>query len=125
MAIRITRSGCERKLVRVDRDSSAAIPHRRPFLKDSFRGELTRPQFLIVPEKIALGTILFSEQPIDQANGLHRFAVINRANFEAGLLLEFFQNRFGIDLVLGSVHDDLKAIERWVELDNYGQQTPS
>ena len=47
----------------------------------------------------------FGEQAIDQPDRLHRFAVINGADFDAGLPLELFQNRFGIDLVLGGVND--------------------
>ena len=68
--------------------------------------------------------ILFSEQPIDQANGLHRFAVIGREGFDTSLLLEFFENRFGIDLVLGGVNDDPWSVQFLLRLEKgWNQQS--
>ena len=48
----------------------------------------------------------FGQQAIRQSDGLHRLAVVNGLDLEAGFLLELAQNRLGIDLVLRGVNDD-------------------
>ena len=47
-----------------------------------------------------------SDQAIGQAHRLDCFAVVNRADFDAGLLLEVSKNWLGIDLVLSAIGDD-------------------
>jgi hypothetical protein len=47
------------------------------------------------------------EQTIRQADGLHRLAIENGFDLDAGFLLELAQDRLGIDLVLRGVNDDL------------------
>jgi alanine dehydrogenase len=72
--------------------------------------ELPRAQFLVAPEDIALGMIPFGQQAVRETHGLHRFAVVNRADLDPCLPVEFVQNWFGIDLVLGSVDNhDVRA----------------
>src|SRR5207244_3134720 len=101
--------GGQRKLAGIDCYSPAAMADRGPFFKNAFRRKLAGAQFLVVPEDVALGMVPFCDQAIDQTDRFHRFAVIDSADFDAGLLLELLQNGFGINLVLGSVKEDLAS----------------
>src|SRR6266480_2688697 len=100
------RRGGQRQFVGVDRNAAAAMADGNPFFQNSFRRKLASAQFLVVPENITLRMVFFSEQPIDQADGLHRFAIVSRASIDASLSFELLQNRLGIDLVLGGVDED-------------------
>src|SRR2546429_241836 len=86
------RRGGQRQFVGVDRNAAAAMADGNPFFQDSFRRKLASAQFLVVPENVAQRMIFFSEQPIDQPNGLHGFAVVSRARIDASLSLELLQN---------------------------------
>src|SRR6266536_2279559 len=90
---------------------------RSPFFKYAECRKLAGSQFLIVPKEVALGTVFFRDQTIDQSDGFHRFAVVNRANVDAGLLFELLQNWLRINLVLRGVNDhlSLEFLFRFVE----------
>src|SRR5439155_6054737 len=105
-----TRGGCapQRNVVRVDDNATAAMAECGPAIrlaKDILGRKLDRAHLFVAPEHIALWMTALGEQPIRQSDGLHRLAVVNGFDLEAGFLLELAQNRLGIDLVLRGVND--------------------
>ena len=53
--------------------------------------------------------VALGEQAISQANGLDSFIVINGQHLPAGLFLEFAENGFCVNLILGAVGDNLRC----------------
>jgi hypothetical protein len=97
-------------MVGVDDDSAAAIAERGPavrFAEDISSDEFSRPHFFIPPEYVALRVFALGEQAVCETDGLHSFAIEDRADVDAGLFFEIVENGFGIDLVLGAVGDDI------------------
>ena len=64
------------------------------------------PQFLIIPEDVALRVIPFGEKPVGQANRFDRLTVVNGSDLDACLPLKLPENGFRVNLVLRSVDDD-------------------
>jgi hypothetical protein len=65
--------------------------------------------FFIAPENVALRIVFFGAEAMGQRGGFGGFRVEDGANFDAGLFGEFFENRFGVKLILRGVEDHVIA----------------
>src|SRR5581483_358149 len=90
-------------------DAARSITEQGPavrFAKHPAAGEHAGAQFLVVPKHIALRVALLREQPVHQADGLHRFAVKHRFYGDARFLFKILENRLRKFFILRGVNHD-------------------
>src|SRR5436190_3535730 len=90
----------------INYNSATAVADRRPFLDDIPCLQLSRPKFLIIPKHVALRIRLLRDKTVDQSDGFHRFAVVNRTDKNLCLFGELREDRLRIYLVLRRIDGD-------------------